>query len=135
MTLTQLSADLVDGEGNLINFDCAYSCRTGILKVIDSIRSIHGENVRIVPISGASGGGGIFQRANPDPADTTDIKRKTKLSAVLAFLDLNISMVMVRKRLALSTVQWAASYKSIMVRPIPGAAGTFSSSLSEISFT
>lgn len=64
-----------------------------------------------------------------------NIKRKTKLSAVLAFLDLNISMVMVRKRLALSTVLWAASYKSIMVRPIPGAAGTFSSSRSEISFT
>jgi len=76
MTLTQLSADLVDGEGNLINFDCAYSCRTGILKVIDSIRSIHGENVRIVPISGASGGGGIFQRANPDPADTTVVGLK-----------------------------------------------------------
>ena len=58
-----------------------------------------------------------------------NIKRKTKLSAVLAFLDLNI------RRVALSTVLWADSYKSTMVRPIPGAAGTFSSSRSEISST
>ena len=74
MKLNPITVPIQDGEGNSINVDYAYSCRAKFMGTVEAIREQHLQNICIVPISGASGGGGIFQQ--PKPVDTVSIGLK-----------------------------------------------------------
>lgn len=64
--LRPINAEIVDGENNPVFYDFAYSVKGDALPgSIDQIKQVHGQNVRLLPLSGASGGGGIFQISSP----------------------------------------------------------------------
>lgn len=53
--------DARDGENNPIEFDVAYPLGDRLESAVAEARRRHGEDIRLLPISGASAGGGIFQ--------------------------------------------------------------------------
>ena len=70
MTLQPIKTGMVDGENAPIVFDTAYAVRGGacagnLLEALLSIKRIHGEEIRLLPISGGSSGEGLF-RVRPD---------------------------------------------------------------------
>lgn len=66
MPLKQITRPLVDGENNRIICDVAYSMRGMQLpEALTAITQKHGNDVLLLPLSGQSGGGGIFQRPKP----------------------------------------------------------------------
>ena len=92
--LKQKSVERFDGESNRINLDFCYEVRGNALdQTIKAIKLTHGAGVRLLPLSGQSAGGGVFQNqttaddcivglhiiAVPEPkirfADTIDIKQ------------------------------------------------------------
>ncbi|MGI9316968.1 MAG: hypothetical protein ACR2QW_06525 [bacterium] len=65
-SLRVVTSPVVDGENNAVSFDVAYAVKGDTLsQTIESIKRLHGDNVYLLPISGASGGGGIFQFPAP----------------------------------------------------------------------
>ena len=54
-------AEATDGENNPIEFDVAYPLRAGIGETLQQIRSVHGDEIYLLPMSGKSCGGGIMQ--------------------------------------------------------------------------
>ena len=66
MQLTPLTLPIVDGENNPIDLDIAYAVKgRGFLDCIDAIKSQHGNEFCLLPLSGASAGGGVFQVEKP----------------------------------------------------------------------
>lgn len=64
--LRQLTTPIVDGENNPLIYDVAYSISTGsVVETIKAIRYRHAQQCYLLPISAASGGGGIFQIKRP----------------------------------------------------------------------
>ena len=60
--LRPMDIELLDGESNLITLDLCYEIRgNSIDSTINKIKSIHGSNVKFIPLSGKSAGGGVFQ--------------------------------------------------------------------------
>ena len=59
--LGQPFAEARDGENNPIEFDFAYPLRGPIEAAAVELRRRHGEEIFLLPISGGSSGGGIFQ--------------------------------------------------------------------------
>lgn len=53
--------DARDGENNPIEFDVAYPLVSAPQAALDELRRRHGEDIFLLPISGSSAGGGIFQ--------------------------------------------------------------------------
>lgn len=65
--LGQPISDARDGENNPIEFDIAYPVGGRLEEAVAEVRRRHGDSVYLLPISGASAGGGIFQSAGkPD---------------------------------------------------------------------
>ncbi len=56
-----------DGEDNAIEFDAAYPVHRRLPAAIDELRRLHGNDFCLLPISGASCGGGIFQMPRRPP--------------------------------------------------------------------
>lgn len=52
---------LVDGENNRVQYDYAYPVKSDLVAAVSQLRQMHGEDIYLLPISGASAGGGIFQ--------------------------------------------------------------------------
>lgn len=67
MPIKPLNSRLVDGESNDIALQCAYAVRDDFLDVIDEIAQQHGPSFYLLPLSGMSAGGGVFQV--PGPSD------------------------------------------------------------------
>jgi len=64
MPLNAIKGPLKDGENNEIESTHLYRVKGNqFLSVIQEIRNQHGENVKLLPVSAGSAGGGIFQRA------------------------------------------------------------------------
>ncbi len=60
--LHPLNTHIVDGENNPITLDCAYALKGDALAdTIAGIKHLHGPNTRLLPLSGTSGGAGVFQ--------------------------------------------------------------------------
>ncbi len=59
----------LDGENNAVEFDVAYPLGGKLLDAVDEIRQKHGGDFCLLPMSGTSSGGGIFQ-AGKRPAGT-----------------------------------------------------------------
>ena len=57
---------VVDGENNPVQFDVAYVVRGNPVDMLPELRARHGDNLRLLPMSATSSGGGIFQRTDPD---------------------------------------------------------------------
>ena len=54
--------ELLDGESNLITHDFCYEIRGNKLSsTIKEIKTTYGQNVKLLPLSGKSAGGGVFQ--------------------------------------------------------------------------
>lgn len=62
-------SEVRDGENNPIEFDVAYPLGGRLETAVAEARRRHGDDIRLLPISGASAGGGIFQSADR-PAGT-----------------------------------------------------------------
>ena len=52
---------VVDGENNAIEFDVAYALKGDIRDAIIELKRLHGEDIRLLPMSATSSGGGVFQ--------------------------------------------------------------------------
>ena len=61
-SLRAQNVELLDGESNLIKLDLCYEIRGNALSsTIEKIKNIHGPGVKLLPLSGKSAGGGVFQ--------------------------------------------------------------------------
>jgi len=54
-----------DGEGNRIEFDYAYAVKLPLVDIVAELHRVHGPAMVLLPISGRSAGGGIFQQCAP----------------------------------------------------------------------
>jgi hypothetical protein len=52
---------VVDGENNAVEFDAAYPLRGDPGEALRRLREQHGDDIRLLPMSATSAGGGIFQ--------------------------------------------------------------------------
>ena len=57
-------AQAQDGENNPVRFDFAYTLRGNLAGTLRQLRARHGEEIFLLPMSGTSSGGGIFQSAD-----------------------------------------------------------------------
>ena len=65
--LRRENSEHLDGESNLITLDVCYEIRSSELEsCINKIKKIYGTDVRFLPLSGKSAGGGVFQVPTPD---------------------------------------------------------------------
>ena len=65
--LHRLNEPMIDGENNPITFDVAYAIHGDeLVESIAAIKNRHGPHVYFLPLSGMSGGAGIFQKHSPD---------------------------------------------------------------------
>ena len=55
----------LDGENNAIRFDTAYPIHGSLTSAVAELRQIHGRDIYLLPMSGTSCGGGIFQAPGP----------------------------------------------------------------------
>ncbi len=55
----------LDGENNAIQFDVAYPVHGSLASAVAELRQIHGQDIYLLPMSGTSCGGGIFQAPGP----------------------------------------------------------------------
>ncbi len=60
---------MVDGENNAVEFDFAYPLTGNLITAINQLNEMHGSNIYLLPMSGTSSGGGIFQ-ADIKPSGT-----------------------------------------------------------------
>lgn len=51
----------LDGENNAVDFDIAYPVSGQLVQAVNELRQRHGGDIRLLPMSGTSCGGGIFQ--------------------------------------------------------------------------
>jgi len=66
MRLRRLSGSIVDGENKPVLLDVAYSIKGNeFLDSMSEIRERHGDDICLLPLSGMSAGGGIFQIKRP----------------------------------------------------------------------
>ena len=62
-SLKQIQSEIRDGENNLALYDIAYSVnRDDFQRCLNKIKSVHGTDILFLPLSGASSGGGVFQK-------------------------------------------------------------------------
>ena len=55
-----------DGENNAVEFDIAYPLRGDLIAAVEQLRTLHGPDICLLPMSATSSGGGIFQhKARP----------------------------------------------------------------------
>ena len=54
---------VVDGENNAVEYDAAYSLLGDPVEALRQLRARHGDDLRLLPMSATSAGGGIFQHA------------------------------------------------------------------------
>lgn len=68
--LRRQDIELLDGESNTITLDISYEIRGNELEAaMKKIKDLHGSNVKFLPLSGKSAGGGVFQ-ISAAPGDT-----------------------------------------------------------------
>lgn len=76
--LRPLDLPIVDGENNAIELDVAYRVSADrFIQTLELIVETHGPEVRLLPLSGTSGGGGIFQRPKPAGATVVGLRFST----------------------------------------------------------
>ena len=63
-----------DGENNAIEFDYAYPVTGPLAQAIAEVRDRHGRDACLLPISGGSAGGGIFQPRRDRPAPVVGLR-------------------------------------------------------------
>ena len=63
-----------DGENNPIEFDVAYPLGAHPEAAVAEARRIHGDDIYLLPISGASAGGGIFQASSRPPGTVVGLR-------------------------------------------------------------
>ena len=57
--------EALDGENNEVRFDAAYPVHGSLASAVAELRQIHGQDIYLLPMSGTSCGGGIFQAPEP----------------------------------------------------------------------
>jgi len=66
MQLREINNPLVDGENNSVALDVAFAIKgKEFLEAIAEIKTRHNENICLLPLSGISAGGGVFQVEKP----------------------------------------------------------------------
>ncbi len=63
-----------DGENNRIDFDAAYPVYRRLPAAIDEVRRLHGDEIYLLPMSGTSCGGGIFQMRKRPPGPVVGLR-------------------------------------------------------------
>ena len=76
---------VVDGENNKVEFDIAYPVKVDLIAAIGEIIQLHGEDVYLLPMSGTSSGGGIFQTPQKPSATVVGLKFDPPLAPRLRF--------------------------------------------------
>ena len=66
--------DARDGENNPIRFAAGYALRRDLPAMLRAIEKRHGAQCRLLPMSGASAGGGIFQASDSSAGDIVALK-------------------------------------------------------------
>jgi hypothetical protein len=89
----------LDGENNSIQFDVAYPVSGSPARAVDEIRQIHGQDIYLLPMSGTSCGGGIFQTTSHPPGTVIGLRfdppanPRVSLSATRELADLELDEI------------------------------------------
>ncbi|MDH3221941.1 MAG: hypothetical protein OEO19_20615 [Gammaproteobacteria bacterium] len=67
-------AQAQDGENNAVIFDLAYPARGRVDAAVAELRQLHGDDIRLLPMSGTSCGGGIFQVSKGSAASVIGLR-------------------------------------------------------------
>ena len=105
--LSPLSSQLVDGENNAIRTDIAFQVRgDNFLPTLKSIQQKYVDNFYLVPVSGGSAGGGVFQKKCPPGGTVIGIQfapatqpkiSNTKDSQTIALTDISLDQIIIDK--------------------------------------
>ncbi len=63
-----------DGENNPVEFEFAYPVKGNLVAAIKRINQLHGSDIYLVPMSGTSTGGGIFQPGRKPPGTVVGLR-------------------------------------------------------------
>lgn len=101
-SLVSLGAQVSDGENNPVSYDIGYTVKQGLLpETIARIKQLHGPSVYLLPLSGASGGGGIFQVAAPAEGTIVGLQiaptsePRTKIGTVSDLTTLSLNQIVI----------------------------------------
>ena len=75
----------VDGENNAIEFDVAYAIKGDPRAALEQLRTRHGEDILLLPMSATSAGGGIFQHHDRPAASIIGLRFDAPLYPRLRF--------------------------------------------------
>ena len=78
-------ANLLDGESNAIEFDIAYPVSGNLAEAVKQVRDLHGNDICLLPMSGTSSGGGIFQFAKKAPGMVVGLKFEPPVNPRISF--------------------------------------------------
>lgn len=90
-----------DGENNTIEFDIAYPVRGNFLTALSELEQIHGTDVFLLPMSGTSCGGGIFQSAKQPGGTVVGLRfdaptnPRVRIGALPALVDLELDEIVI----------------------------------------
>ena len=65
---------VTDGENNAVEFDIAYPVIGNLVTAIKQLKEMHGSDVYLLPMSGTSAGGGIFQTSSKPSRNVIGLK-------------------------------------------------------------
>jgi hypothetical protein len=65
---------VTDGENNAVEFDVAYPVIGDLVTAIKQLKEMHGSDVYLLPMSGTSAGGGIFQTSSKPSANVIGLR-------------------------------------------------------------
>ena len=85
--LGQPVKDVVDGENNPVEFDIAYPLRGDPLEALRQLRDEHGDDLRLLPMSATSAGGGIFQLRDRPEGRVVGLRFDAPLNPRLRFAE------------------------------------------------
>ena len=102
MPIKPSPANILDGENNPIQCDCVYRIKGNQFQTtIREIYQKHGNTVQLLPISGSSAGGGVFQQSGIDNADIVGIQFTATPDAMSSIetnadiLDVSLDQIMI----------------------------------------
>jgi len=78
--------NVVDGENNAIEFDIAYPVSGNLAEAVKQARNLHGSDICLLPMSGTSACGGIFQFAQKAPGMVVGLRFDPPVNPRISFV-------------------------------------------------
>ncbi len=79
--------NILDGENNAVEFDIAYPLKGNLPEAVKQLRAMHGPDIYLLPMSGTSSGGGVFQSKTRPPGIVIGLRFEPPTSPRVRFAE------------------------------------------------